>query len=177
MGIFARITVGLKGEWRRVPNLRPAVTLNKEGKYDIILPFDNKKFPNNETLFWLGMGFAEKSELGGYLKDAEAETGVPVVQQTGASSAALRRERRIMERALDFVGGEVAKNAADDSRAFQVFAKAKKDGYLDEAILVNLLNKDLAADYVAYRQKNPERLIRYIKTMLAVLPASWDATR
>ena len=163
------ITTRLNGEWNRVPNLRPSVSIDRDGQPRVVLPFDHKKLPEGEGFFWVGVGFAEVSELRGYLQEpatADSENK-PHVPDRNISSPRLNRERRIMGRALDFAGGEIAKDPVKNSKAFRFFANAQKDGYLDEAIFINLLNKELAPEYVTYREKNRDRLVRYVETMLA----------
>jgi tetratricopeptide (TPR) repeat protein len=168
------IALLLRGEWKRVPNLRPSVSFDKEGKPRVVLPFDPKKLPEGEVFFWVGLALSEADELRGSRRQPARtdQHNEPPALEGNVSPARLERTRRILESNLEFVEAEIAKDSSKDSKAFRVFANARKAGYLDEAIFILLLNKELASEYVAFREKGLDRLVRYVKTMLAPVPSS-----
>ena len=48
--------------------------------------------------------------------------------------------------------------------------RAERAGFLDEAIYLHLLDEELVPGYREHREKNRERLVRYVETVLAPLP-------
>lgn len=59
---------------------------------------------------------------------------------------------------------------ATPSPFWDMMDRAERAGFLDEAIYLHLLDEELVPGYREYREKNRERLVRYVETVLAPLP-------
>jgi hypothetical protein len=64
---------------------------------------------------------------------------------------------------------EIEANASKRPGAFwSMMSRAERAGYLDEAIFIHMLDAASAQEYPAFREKNAERLVSYLETV--VLP-------
>ncbi|HEY2988259.1 MAG TPA: hypothetical protein VGL11_11080 [Candidatus Binatia bacterium] len=143
--------------WRRAVNRRPVVQLDSRGESQVSLPAGTD-LNSPETNFWLGLGLVEASEL----KQAAKQPG-------GArdNRSALVKDRERVRENLDFQHHQIAKDPSKRSRITDLMEEAAAAGYLDEAIFLCLVDARLAPEYVAYREKNGERLLDYIAKILA----------
>ncbi|MBI4489173.1 MAG: tetratricopeptide repeat protein [Deltaproteobacteria bacterium] len=154
------ITNGMRGQWNRVVNQRPSVSLARDGNPQVILPFDTKKTPAGDVVFWLGLGLTEASEL----KEARTRP-VPTQEEVGRSP--LDKERQRVEKNLAYCRFVIAKDPSKDSKIFRIIEDAQKAGFLTEAIFIHLMDKRIADEYIQFRKKHRDRLVEYIKTMVA----------
>ena len=158
------ITKQIGGQWNRVVNQRPTVQMGPDGNPQVILPFHVDKIPKGEATFWVGLGLVEASEM------KEARTR-PAPAQGEAGSNPLDKERRRVEKNLEYCRYVISQDPSKDSKTFRIMEDAQKAGFLTEAMFIHLLNKPLADEYVRFRQKHRDRLVEYIKTMVAPIGA------
>jgi tetratricopeptide (TPR) repeat protein len=83
----------------------------------------------------------------------------------------LARKRRILVSLLDEeYDPDNVRPSTRPSKMWPAFAQARKEGFLDEAIFLHLLDASLVPEYVAYREKSRARLVEYVERFLAVRP-------
>ncbi|MCB9742619.1 MAG: tetratricopeptide repeat protein [Alphaproteobacteria bacterium] len=86
----------------------------------------------------------------------------------GDTLSPLQRERAAVRQVLVFVRQSAAELPDEDLAIWALLAQADAEGYLDEAIFVLLLDEDLLPEFLEYRDRNLERLVRYVRSYLVV---------
>ncbi len=146
-------------ELLRPTNRRGVVRLDSQGNPQVVLPLGTD--PNSsEAQFWLGLGLVEATELKQPAKEAAAKQ---------ANQSPLIRDRARVKENLDFQRHLIEKDPSKRSKITDVVEEAVQKGYLDEAIFLCLIDARLAREYIDYRDKNRERLLEYIASILAPL--------
>lgn len=162
------VTQSLGGRWHWQPSVRAVVTKGDNGKPHVVFPSEFRHHTEGLKSFWLALALAEGAEFGG-----ATSFGGRALRPDAAT--ALDRDRARLEVALDF-GEKIAKESpAKDSRLRRVFDAARRQGFLDEAIFVHLLDERLAREYPAFRERRFERLVKYLSTFVA--PTDPDGVR
>lgn len=78
----------------------------------------------------------------------------------------LEIERESVKSALQMAREMDAKAGDKPGSFWSMMARAEGAGFLDEAIFLHMLDAPLAAEYRAFREKNSERLVTYLDTMI-----------
>ncbi len=127
----------------------------KAGGTDIEIPVEDGD-EDGPTQAWLAYAAAFAAET---LPEDDAAPPSPLVL-----------ERRAVEGAL----AVLAELGAELDDFWKLFARARDACFLDEAILVHLMDESLAPTYVAYRAQHSDRLVEYVERLLvpALLPDS-----
>ena len=161
-------------EWRRVINRRAVVAYNTDDTPYISFPLGtNLDAPEYE--FWSGLAIMEVVAI---KRDIRPQMSVGIAHDTAATLRNLRRsgktfpkrlmiDREIVKLNLGFQRDRIAKDPKTRSMLTDVIQEAVDKGYLDEAIFLSLFDFRLVTEYVEYREKNAERLLDYIATILA----------
>jgi tetratricopeptide (TPR) repeat protein len=160
-------------EWRRVVNRR-AVVVIKEATPLISLPLGTV-LEAPESGFWVGLALTEaygsrpgsKPQVFMGVGDDIAATLRGLIQNGRTFPDQLKADRERVKMTLDFEREAIAKDPKKASLLTEVMQEAVDKGYLDEAIFLSLFEFRLLTDYVEYREKNAERLLDYIATILA----------
>lgn len=82
----------------------------------------------------------------------------------------VERERFLVTKALAVYHRFTDEKPGSETVFWETIDKAAAANFLDEAIFVHLLDLDLVAAYVTFREHNATRLIEYITTILAPIP-------
>ncbi|HXC50526.1 MAG TPA: tetratricopeptide repeat protein [Candidatus Limnocylindrales bacterium] len=140
----------------RIYVVKPRLARTNDGKITINIPSVDPTYPDAEAgrLAWISYGVL---------------LNLPVV----AVESRLDRERRLVLRALDAyqeIGLDKGKKA---SPLWDELKSANAAGFLDEAIFVRLIDKELAPDYAEFRNTHRARLIEYMKRFVTQPPASF----
>lgn len=98
--------------------------------------------------------------------------GLALQYDETAGKSALQVERDRVDTALRSHGMPVAGSSGAARSFWDRMAEAKEAGYLDEAIFVHLIDKPMAAEYAAFRDRNRQRLVEYIEKMVSLPPAT-----
>ena len=89
-----------------------------------------------------------------------------------ASWSPLERERWLVQTTLaDYRPEADRRTAGRTPKTWPVIKSAVDEGYLDEAIFMQLLDAALVPEFVTYRAKHAERLVDHVTSFLAVLPS------
>ncbi|HEY1270243.1 MAG TPA: hypothetical protein VGH16_23500 [Candidatus Binatia bacterium] len=155
-------------EWRRTVNRRGVVVI-KETTPLISLPLGTV-LEAPESGFWVGLALSEafasrpgsKPQVFLGIGDDIAATLRGLRQSGRTFPSQLKDDRERVKITLD-----VEREQKKASVLTEVMQEAVDKGYLDEAIFLSLFEFRLATDYVEYREKNAERLLDYIATILA----------
>jgi tetratricopeptide (TPR) repeat protein len=141
------------GVWTRVVAVLPSVTQDSSGKkVDVMID------PDNHDAGWMTYALF----LAGSLTPPGG--GKP----GGVAPTALERQREAAREAV-----KVVKEMGSGASPFwEGMARADQAGFLDEAIFLNLPDAALLAEYPAYRAEHRDRLVKYVETVLAPLPAA-----
>lgn len=149
---------GRDGVWQRVYGDKPRVKIDG-GKVNLNLPSDlSADRPAGAEWMMYGLlkaGAALPEEPG----KGEKKTGT-------APKTPLERERTAVLGVLESRRSPSAK----PSPFWDMMDRADRAGFLDEAIYLHLLDEELVPAYREHREKNRERLVRYVETVLAPLP-------
>ncbi|MCB9793066.1 MAG: tetratricopeptide repeat protein [Alphaproteobacteria bacterium] len=86
----------------------------------------------------------------------------------GDTLTPLQRERAAVRQVLMFVRQSADQLPDEDLALWALLAQADAEGYLDEAIFVLLLDEDLLPEFLEYRERNLDRLVRYVRRYLVV---------
>ncbi|HEY1374025.1 MAG TPA: hypothetical protein VGH50_16250 [Candidatus Binatia bacterium] len=161
-------------EWRRVVNRRAVIAFKTDDTPYISFPLGtNLDAPEYE--FWSGLAIMEAVVA---KRDVQPQMFVGISHDTAATLRNLRRsgktfpkrlmvDRELVKLNLSFQRDRIDKDPKKASMLTEVVQEAVDKGYLDEAIFLSLFEFRLATDYVEYREKNAERLLDYIATILA----------
>jgi tetratricopeptide (TPR) repeat protein len=157
-------------KWNRVYGDKTAVMRGSETddkSITIIVPAEvESKPPGGDAALWVGYGMAKALVLSGKKFDTDAAGQVVERQLDPKAMSALEIERESVKSTLQ-MSRELEAGAADKPGAFwSMLARAERGGFLDEAIFLHLLDAELAAEYPAFREKNAERLVTYLDTMI-----------
>ncbi|HYL04620.1 MAG TPA: tetratricopeptide repeat protein [Thermoanaerobaculia bacterium] len=152
-GYLRSIVLARKGTWHRVVAVKPTIKRDAAGHVEVGVD------PQAVDAVWLAYALAKTA---GPPRPAGAAPA-PAAPQTE-----LAREREAVRAAL----GVRQEAAAGASGFWDMIARADQAGLLDEAIFVHLPDTALLAEYPAYRAGHAERLVRYVETVLAPLPAA-----
>ena len=94
----------------------------------------------------------------------EAKSNVLGADQKPASALAI--ERHAVKLALKAARGVEANSSQKPGAFWSMMARAERAGFLDEAIFIHMLDAASAQEYPAYREKNAERLVSYLETVI-----------
>ncbi|HKA32856.1 MAG TPA: hypothetical protein VKH64_06560 [Candidatus Binatia bacterium] len=161
-------------EWRRVVNRRAVVVFHADDTPDISFPLGTN-LDEPESEFWFGLAIMEALAR---KRDAKPQVFIGIGHDIAATLRNLRRDgktfpgqleadRARVKANLGFQRDRIAKDPKRRSVLTDVVEEAVDKGYLDEAIFLSLFEFRLATDYVEYREKNADRLLDYIATILA----------
>jgi tetratricopeptide (TPR) repeat protein len=105
----------------------------------------------------------------------EAQAGL-VYQLTGLASRGatpLERRRAAVHAGLQYIGPErlAATYTRSTLRGWQLLARADAAGFLDEAILVLLVDAELVPELLALQASHPERLVTFLERFVAPVAA------
>jgi hypothetical protein len=109
-------------------------------------------WPDSDRQAWMGYGMA-----------------LQTLDTAGKSHLEIERER--VEWAIGPRGKTPANASVAQPGFWDLMAEARSAGYLDEAIFVHLIDKPMADEYAAFRTKNRQRLVDYMKKMVSPPPA------
>jgi len=151
------------GKWNRVRAVKPNITTDTTGKPTITLGGP----PGEGNLAcWMSYGLIHWSQL-------EADrTGQPIGSIQAGVGTALQREEKRVDEALILYDKLTSEKPGVNSDFWRHMFDARRAGFLTEAIFINLIDRNLAFEYVTYRDDNWKRLAEYIETLIAPLPAS-----
>ena len=151
------------GKWNRVRAVKPNITTDTNGKPTITLGGP----PGEGNLAcWMAYGLLQWSQ-------GEADrTGQLIGSIQPGTGTALQREEKRVDEALILYERLTSEKPGVSSDFWRHMAEARKAGFLGEAIFMNLIDRSLASEYVTYRDGNWNRLIEYVETAIAPLPAS-----
>ena len=143
-----------KGTWNRAYGAKPEVKAGPQGELAITL---SPKASTEWNLYAI-------TKVGFLLPSKD---GAPPPPKT-----ALDRERAAIQAVLYSRKGHAASGTQPllASPFWDMMARADQAGFLDEAIFLHLLDRELLPEYLAFRDKNRDRLVRYVETVLAPLP-------
>jgi tetratricopeptide (TPR) repeat protein len=161
-------------KWNRAYGTKTVVTRGPDanGKQSVNIAVPTPKKSNSpdskdgDDMLWIGYGMTKASVLGGSTFDSDS-AGKPVERKLDPDKmSALEIERESVKSALQ-IAREVEAGSGDKPGPFwSMMARAEKGGYLDEAIFLHMLDAPLAAEYGAFREKNSERMVTYIDTLI-----------
>ncbi|HEX3129240.1 MAG TPA: tetratricopeptide repeat protein [Thermoanaerobaculia bacterium] len=147
---------GRDGVWQRAYGDKPQVKTDG-GNVNLSLPADlSANRPDGPE--WIAYGlFKVGADLPapGEKKPAKAAPKTPLERERVAVLGVLETRRS---------------QSAKPSPFWDMMDRAERAGFLDEAIYLHLLDEELVSGYREHREKNRERLVRYVETVLAPLP-------
>jgi tetratricopeptide (TPR) repeat protein len=148
-GYLRSVVIARHGTWGRVAAVKPSVKKDP-AKQNVDIVVD----PQATGTSWLAYALA---------KAAPAAATPP-----GAAPppTALARERDAVRTVL-----AIRREKSDGEPFWNMIDRADRAGFLDEAIFLHLAEPDLLEEYHAYRDAHRERLVKYVETVLAPLPA------
>lgn len=82
------------------------------------------------------------------------------------SASALAIEREAVKTALKSARAAEAGAPPESGSFWSMMARAERAGFLDEAIFMHMLDASLAVEYPAFRERNAERLVSYLNTVI-----------
>jgi tetratricopeptide (TPR) repeat protein len=150
---------GRDGVWKRVYGDKPRVKADG-GKINLNMPssFSDK---GSDGPVWMMYGLLK------------AGAALPEEPAPGEKKAAPAAPKTPLERERVAVLGVLEPRrpkASSPSPFWDMMDRAERAGFLDEAIYLHLLDEELVPSYREHREKNRERLVRYVETVLAPLP-------
>lgn len=148
-GYLRSVVIARHGTWGRVAAVRPSIKKDP-AKQNVEVMID----PQATGASWLAYALAK----------AAPAAATP---HGAAPPTALAREREAVRTVLD-----IRREKPDDEPFWQMMDRADRAGFLDEAIFLHLPAPDLLEEYRAYRDAHRERLVKYVETVLAPLPAT-----
>ena len=89
-----------------------------------------------------------------------------MLESDARPASALAIERHAVKLALKAARNVEAATSQKPGAFWSMMARAERAGFLDEAIFIHLLDEASAQEYPAYREKNAERLISYLETVI-----------
>jgi len=99
-------------------------------------------------------------------------TGQPIGSIQPGGGTALQREEKRVDEVLILYAKLTSEKPGVQSDFWGHMFDARKAGFLTEAIFINLIDRNLASEYVTYRDNHWKRLAEYLETLIAPLPAS-----
>ncbi len=149
---------GRDGVWQRVYGDKPRVKADG-GKVNLNLP--SSFSDNSGGSEWMMYGLLK------------AGAALPEEPAPGEKKPAPAAPKTALERERVAVLGVLESRrpkASSPSPFWDMMDRAERAGFLDEAIYLHLLDEELVPGYREHREKNRERLVRYVETVLAPLP-------
>jgi len=121
---------------------------------------------SGDGAMWIGYGAAKANILSGNTIDTGAD-GQPVNRKVDPKTmSALEIAREAVKVALQIARELAAGESSKPSAFWSMMTRAQDGGFLDEAIFLHMLDAPLAAEYPAFRDKNAERLVTYLDTLI-----------
>jgi tetratricopeptide (TPR) repeat protein len=159
----------LGGEWRRAFVVKPTLTVN-DGKPTIRLPADAESeiLPHGNNATWIS--YVMLRHRGLITNDATAVFPSDLqASPREATQTALQCEQAAVDKTLKIYEELIAQKPEQRTKFWDQMRRARDSGFLREAIFLHLMDRELAAEYAAYRDQNGERLVRYVEQQLAPL--------
>lgn len=186
---FRELFAARGGEtWGRVYGEKVQVTRKPPGPDEkesvhIAIPTDDSAAQNSSTeeasestedevatdsTVWVGYGMAKATLLAG--SDVETdEKGKVVTREIDPKRIGpFAMERKAVESALKMM--RELSDDRGDAPFWGMMARSKRERFLDEAIFLHMMDESLVADYIAFRDKNSNRLLEYLETVVAPAP-------
>lgn len=166
------LTQGLGGRWNRRHAAKPPIE-KVNGQLKLVLSPEYES--QGSFAAWLAYGtlrfrLTEGAQEGN--ADGEASpTNLPSPEEWKRLSP-LDRERFLVSKVLDMYGKLTSEKPEYADVFWETFEKAARAGFLDEAIYLHLMDRDLAPPYATYRAEHTARLIDYVTKIIAPLPPS-----
>jgi len=158
-------------KWARVYGDKTAVTREPDanGQHQITIsvsPDSMSDKKSGDGAMWIGYGAAKANILSGNTIDTGAD-GQPVNRKVDPKTmSALEIEREAVKVALQIERELAAGESSKPSAFWSMMARAEQGGFLDEAIFLHMLDAPLASEYPAFRDKNADRLVTYLDTVI-----------
>jgi tetratricopeptide (TPR) repeat protein len=115
---------------------------------------------------WLVYGMSKALALTGTVIEEDA-SGKPVERKVDPKTlTTLELDRLAVHAALEAAREVTTDPSSQPGPFWAMMMRADKAGFLDEAILLHMLDEPLAKDYPAYREKNAAKLVEYLETMI-----------
>ena len=143
------------GTWNRAYGAKPEIKVKPLGKVDVNI---DAKGPDPAE--WTFYAMAKASFLVPAKKHAPPPPKTALGRERGALQSVLQIRKEL----------KASGKPPAPSRFWDMMTRADQAGFLDEAIFLHLLDRDLLPEYLAFRDKNRDRLVRYTETVLAPLP-------
>jgi len=163
---------GMGRKWNRVYGAKTPVTRKPDGadgkqnvSISLNLPQDSENQSRDE-LCWMMYALTKASVLGGTVLDDDASGELAERKVDPKSMSALEIERVSVKGALLSLGEADADSKEMPAVFWAMMARAENAAFLDEAIFLHMLDAPLAAEYPAFRDKNAERLVTYLDTVV-----------
>ncbi len=161
-GFLRSIILARKGTWNRLVAVKPTIKNDAAGNVELGID------PQAHDASWLAYALTKSASSPRPAGAAPTSPTRPASPPPPTPPAELARERAAVRAALD-----VHHEAPAGAFGFwDMIARADQAGFLDEAIFLHLPSPELLAEYPAYRAGHGERLVRYVETILAPLPAA-----
>ena len=162
---------GMGRKWNRVFGTKTDVSRepDADGKKNVTITLPAAATADTEDPdagAWAGYGLVKASVLSGKVFDTDDSGAVVERDVDPDAMSALEIERESVKSAIRIARELDAAEGAKPARFWSMMARAEKAGYLDEAIFLHLFDAPLAAEYPAFREKNVEKLVSYLDTVI-----------
>lgn len=122
----------------------------------------------SDLVGWMGYGVTRGGVYTGSITEHD-ENGDPVLREVDPDTMTpFEIEKTSVKSALQIMH-ELDPESKKNAPFWSMMARAEKAGFLDEAIFLHMIDKDLVPEYLEFREKNVERLITYILTLIIPL--------
>ncbi len=159
------------GKFHRVRQFKAVVRLEDEKSVVTLPPPDGS---DAGRFAWLAYGLGEVPYLAGAAagtdNDEAEELGDGPTLREWTLLSHLERERYLVSKSLEGYQLYILEHPGEPSVLWELVARAVDAGYLDEAIYIHFIDRDLVPSYETYRAEHSDRLIEYIMEMLAPVP-------
>jgi tetratricopeptide (TPR) repeat protein len=180
-----RQLAGIQGRgWARIYGDKPRVTAGTDdaGKRKVAIALrdgpspsatagsDRPGGPGDDASVWTGYALFKAGVLDGFIIEPGAD-GIPVKRFVDPTAmTALEIERLAVRGGLTMLEEMSASSGNPPGPFWSMMARADRAGFLDEAILIHLVDEGLVGDYLAYRDRHADRLLSYLETLMVPAP-------
>jgi len=164
-----QLTFQLGGRWNRERVVKPRIEV-EDGKPKIVLNAQASRASGSAWMGYALLRWAMSNREPASAEAGGAETGGRLPAEEWARMSPLQRESWLMTEALQVYAGVVAANPGSESLFWATLERARSDGFLDEAIYLTAMDRDLAPTYSAFRDQQSARVIAFVTRLLAPLP-------
>jgi tetratricopeptide (TPR) repeat protein len=170
--LLKQVTTERGGSFNRQYERKP-VAKAVEGRLDLELdPFEEISSSKGWVAYAINLGTRALRANLCELPAGKTRLRKDTLDVSWATWSPLERERFLVRTTLEQYDPAADRRSPGRSpKTWPVIKNAVEQGFLDEAIFMQLLDSALAPQFVAYRQRHAERLFDHVTAFLAVLPS------